>query len=203
MTLGQEFNADSQASTATSLLVRVRARDPQAWQRLVDLYGPLVYHWCRNQGLRAEDSSDVFQEVFTAVSKSVDRFIRRPGNGTFRGWLWTITRNKILDFHRKQSNRITATGGTHAHLRLAEIAEPLDDSLDDSQISETVNLFHRALEMVRGEFEPRTWQAFWRATVDGDPTSEIAADMGITANGVRQAKFRVLRRLRQQLGDVD
>lgn len=55
--------------------------------------------------------------------------------------------------------------------------------------------------MVRSEFEDRTWQAFWRVAVEGHATAEVAADLGITANAVRQAKSRVLRRLRQELGD--
>src|SRR5262249_23075115 len=27
-----------------------------AWQQLIGLYGPVVYHWCRRSGLRAEDA---------------------------------------------------------------------------------------------------------------------------------------------------
>ncbi len=183
--------------------MRVKARDPKAWQRLADLYGPLVYHWCRSYVRQPEDAADVFQEVFAAVAKAVDSFLLNRNGGTFRGWLWTITRNKIHDHYRKNSQRIQATGGSHAQQRLAEVPEPSDESIDPTHLDETVNLFHRALDLVRGEFEARTWQAFWRATVEGDSTAEIAADQGITANAVRQAKSRVLRRLRQELGDMN
>ena len=39
------------SSTSTSLLRRVRANQAEAWARLVDLYGPLVWHWCRQSDL--------------------------------------------------------------------------------------------------------------------------------------------------------
>ena len=55
----------------------------------------------------------------------------------------------------------------------------------------------------RAEFEERTWQAFWRVTVEGQDTAEVAAQLGISANGVRQAKSRVLRRLREELGELE
>jgi RNA polymerase sigma-70 factor (ECF subfamily) len=63
-------------------------------------------------------------------------------------------------------------------------------------------LLHRAMEMVKAEFEPRTWNAFWRSAIENEPTAEIGAHLGITANSVRQAKSRVLRRLREELGEL-
>ena len=60
---------------------------------------------------------------------------------------------------------------------------------------------HRALELIRAEFEERTWQAFWRSAVEQQSTAEIAADLRLSPASVRQAKSRVLRRLRAILGD--
>ncbi len=190
-------------STASSLLVRIKAHDPEAWQRLTDLSGPLVYHWCRRHLQHPDDAADVFQEVFSSVARSVDGFLLRQNGGTFRGWLYTITRNKIHDFYRVKAQRIDAAGGSVAQDMLAQVPDIDDESLDSTHIGETVNLFHRALDLVKCDFEDRTWQAFWRSAVENEPTNEIAADLGMTANNVRQAKSRVLRRLRQELGDAD
>ena len=111
------------SSTSTSLLERVKAQDPKAWKRLVALYGPLVYDWCRQSGLHGEDAADIGQEVFGSVAAKVAEFRRdRPGD-SFRGWLWTITRNKIRDPFRQQQGRAQAQGGTDAQQRLAQIAD--------------------------------------------------------------------------------
>jgi RNA polymerase sigma-70 factor (ECF subfamily) len=77
---------------------------------------------------------------------------------------------------------------------------PLPDEPDDP--GELAGLYRRALELVKAEFEPRTWEAFWRATVDGHDTAAIAADLGVTPAAVRKAKSRVLFRLKQEVGDL-
>jgi RNA polymerase sigma-70 factor (ECF subfamily) len=61
---------------------------------------------------------------------------------------------------------------------------------------------HTVLEKIRPDFEPRTWQAFWQATVEGRPSADVAAELGLTAGAVRKAKARVLARLRTELGDL-
>lgn len=189
-------------NTSSSLLAGLRSSDPQAWNRLLKVYGPLVYHWCQRTGLDAADSADVMQNVFMAVSKSIHGFEKARQSDSFQGWLWTITRNKVRDFCRKRAKEVDARGGTHAWLQLAEISEGLsDDSLSVTNPREISGVLHRAMENVRAEFAERTWSAFWRATVEGEPTDEIAASLKISANGVRQARSRVLRRLRQELGE--
>lgn len=192
----------SDNKTSTSWLSRVRHRDPQAWQRLTELYGPLVYHWGRRHSLSSEDASDLTQEVFSAVAGAIDRFLHTPGQGTFRGWLWTIARNKLRDHFRRKGDREAADGGTEAFQRLALIPELWsDESHDVSDQVELQRLFRRALDRVRSEFEERTWQAFWLSTVESRATEDIAAELSLSTNSVRQAKSRVLRRLRRELGD--
>jgi RNA polymerase sigma-70 factor, ECF subfamily len=146
-------------ATSPSLLPRVQANQAGAWERLVDLYAPLVYHWCQRAHLKPEDAADVFQEVFRSVAEHVAGFHRDRAGDTFRGWLRTITRNKIHDLFRRQAGRAAAAGGTDAQLRLLAIPDPLaDDDPSDEQVLH--QQLHATLEAIRGEFEPRTWQAF-------------------------------------------
>ena len=71
-------------ATSPSLLVRAQGNQPGAWERLVDLYAPLVYHWCARCNLGAEDRADVFQEVFRAVAVHLAGFRRDRAGDTFR-----------------------------------------------------------------------------------------------------------------------
>ncbi len=88
-------------------------------------------------------------------------------------------------------------------MQLAAVCEPLpEDSVSATNPLEISGVLHRAMNLVRSEFEERTWNAFWRSAVNEEPTSEIALSLGITANSVRQAKSRVLRRLREELGEL-
>jgi len=62
-------------------------------------------------------------------------------------------------------------------------------------------LFRRCCERVRAEFQDRTWQAFWKTTVDGRTANEVAIELAMTPIAVRVSKSRVLQRLREELGD--
>lgn len=197
-------NSDNGSSADASLLRRVKARDRDAWNRLTDIYGPLVFHWGRRYGLSSEDAADALQETFTAVSRGIDGFESR-GSGSFRGWLWTIARRKILDCQRNSFRQEVAPGGSAALDRLKKIPDQsLDLSLDEDESVAWRSTLHRGLQLVQSEFEAKTWSAFWRVVVDGQSPDEAAAALGTTPAAVRQAKSRVLRRLRAALdGLVD
>jgi RNA polymerase sigma-70 factor (ECF subfamily) len=190
-------------STSRSLLVRAKAQDGEAWQRLVTLYSPLVCHWCRRLGLAERDAADVVQEVFAAVAAHLGDFRRdRPGD-TFRGWLQTITRRKVYDHFRRTRGEPAGAGGTEAYNRLAQVpAAEFDEPPELPEDDADRQLLHRALESIRHEFAPRTWQAFWRVVVDGLSTDEAGAELTMRPGTVRVAKSRVLHRLRQELGEL-
>jgi RNA polymerase sigma-70 factor (ECF subfamily) len=192
-------------STSHSLLADARLADPVAWERLVRLYAPLVASWCRRQGVEGQDVVDVMQDVFSAVSGHLGRFRKdRPGD-TFRGWLATITRNKIRDHFRKRLAEPAAAGGSDSVRRLQQIEARDIDSADVLSVDEVQldDLLRAALDSIRGEFHDQTWQAFWKVVVEGRATADVAADLGMKPGTVRVAKSRVLLRLRRELGDTN
>jgi RNA polymerase sigma-70 factor (ECF subfamily) len=197
-------DADS-GMTSLTMLELAQAHDPRAWQRLVQLYSPLIASWGRRMGLAEEDTADVLQEVWRAVAANLERFEKSVIKGTFRGWLWAITRNKLRDHFRNRQGRPVAAGGTDAHTRLQEIPEEEPpDPAESAQADSPTQFLYRALELVRADFEARTWDAFWRVTVEGHAATDVARDVGISVESVYQAKSRVLRRLRHELqGLVD
>lgn len=197
------LSPSSSDSTSTSLLRRAGDQDPEAWIRLTEIYGPLVYRWARQGGLQASDAADVSQEVFRVVAARISTFRRdRPGD-SFRGWLWGITKNKLKERFRRETIGGDGAGGTAGLQRLQELTVSLpSDASEFETESGRCALMQRAMKAVEAEFELTTWQAFWRATVEEQKTGDIAADMGMTTAAVRQAKYRVLRRLRQELEEL-
>ncbi len=192
--------------TSASLLLRVRGLDADAWIRLSSLYGPVVYGWCRRGGLQDNDAADAVQDVFRSVFQGISEFRGAPdgvAGSSFRGWLWTITRNQIRLFYRRQGNVPQAVGGTDAQVRFAAQSDALNDSTEEPDAELTRRqILHRAVDLVRGDFNETTWQAFVRVALQGHSIPDVAAELGLTDNAVRQAKFRVLRRLREELDGV-
>jgi RNA polymerase sigma-70 factor, ECF subfamily len=198
----QDGDGPPPSATPSSLLERLRSpNDEPAWGRLLELYGPTVEGWCRRAGLPAEDADDIRQEVFRAVARGIAAFRRDRPDGSFRGWLYAITRRRLLDHWRRAGRQPRAAGGTDAQDRLLELpAEEPPGSQDAAAAARSVYL--RCVELVRAEFEGRTWEAFWRATVDGRPPAEVAAELGMTPGAVYIAKSRVLKRLREEFAGL-
>jgi RNA polymerase sigma-70 factor (ECF subfamily) len=200
---GSGEGSQPSSMTSRSLLERVKCNDSEAWDQLVSLYAPLVYQWCRGWGLREQDATDIFQEVFQAVAVHVGSFRKEREGDTFRGWLRTITRNKVHDYFRRQSREPEGVGGSEALAQLAQLPAPRPR--EDSSLLEEHgerDLVARALELIRCEFAERSWQAFYRTAIDGRSAPEVAAELSMSAGAVRVAKSRVLQRLREELGDL-
>ena len=90
---------DNSPLTRASLLVQIRDGGNQAaWQEFVKLYGPVVYGFARQRGLQDADAADLMQDVLRSVSSAVGRLDYDRKQGTFRGWLFTVTRNKVFNF---------------------------------------------------------------------------------------------------------
>lgn len=205
MNLSGRSLSNSTGSASSSLIRRLKVRDPDAWQRLANMFGPLVYGWARESGLQESDASDVMQETFRAVAAGVDTFHRTSPSDSFRGWLWTITRNKIRDHFRNQAGRAPAVGGADHDDILAQIpAEaPEPGSLSGTAETTFAHIARQTLELVRAEFEPRTWQAFWLITVEDQRPADVAARLEMSLGAVYMAKSRVLKRLRDEIADLD
>jgi len=194
----------SVGSTSSSLLRRVRELDQDAWQRLSDLYGPVIYKWCRGAGLQPADASDATQEVFRGVMTGIAQLRHGKPGDSFRGWLWAITRYKIQDHFRLQDREPRPAGGDDAHELLQKMPAPgvylppdLADPPDDPD--ERAGVIQRTLDYLRPSFEEHVWQAFWQMTLGERAAAEIGTELGMTPEAVRQAKFRVLKRLREEL----
>jgi len=135
------------------------------------------------------------------VRQTRSRF-RRDGPGdTFRGWLRSITRNQVLIVFRRNHGHPRGEGGADALARLEGLPDPLVRE-DENEADQVGQLYRRALEQVRTEFEERTWQAFWLTVIEGRSPAALVTDLGMSTAAIRQAKSRVLRRLKREVGDV-
>jgi len=189
--------------TRASLLVRLRdPRDSLAWQQFVDLYGSLVYGFVRRRGLQDSDAADLTQEVLQAVSQSVGRWQYDPAQGTFRGWLLGITRNKMARFLERRRRQPIGSGDSSAQERLAQEASPDAESEKAWDQEYQQQLFRLAAEQIRDGFTPTTWQAFWQTAVEGKSAAEVGAALALSPGAVYVAKSRVLARLVEKVQEL-
>lgn len=173
--------------TPVSLLERIRQPASADWPRFVDLYTPILFDWAHRLGARSSDAADLVQDVFAVLVVELPRFQYDPAR-SFRGWLMTILRNTW----RKRLRR-------PAGLPLDHVAEPAARADDVGEAEYRQHLAGRALELMRADFDPTTWKAFYEVVVNGRGGDEVAREFGMKRNAMYQARSRVLRRLREEL----
>jgi RNA polymerase sigma factor (sigma-70 family) len=183
-------------ATRLSLLVRLRdARDDGAWSQFVELYAPLIFAFARKHGLQDADAADLTQEVLQAVSGGIRRLDYDPRRGSFRGWLFTVARNKLRNFLAAQNLPGRCTGDAQTQQRLQELPAREEEQTAwwDQEYEQRV--FAWAADQVRGAFQTSTWQAFWQTAVEGKTGPQVARALGLSVAAVYLAKGRVMARL--------
>jgi RNA polymerase sigma-70 factor (ECF subfamily) len=183
--------------TRASLLFRLRdPKDEVAWREFVELYIPVVYGYARKQGLQDADAADLGQEVLGLVAGAVGRLDYDPRRGSFRNWLFTLVRRKLINWRAARRNRAHGSGDAEVQQLLEQWPAP--GGADQEWEREwQQRLFTWACEQVRQDVSDVTWQAFWRTAVAGEPTRQVAAGLGLTATAVYLARRRVLMRLQE------
>jgi RNA polymerase sigma-70 factor (ECF subfamily) len=180
--------------TPASLLERLKhAENQDAWRRFVELYAPMIYRWASQAGLDANAAADLVQDVFLILVEKLPEF-QYDGQRSFRAWLKTVTLNKWREQARQRRPGLNVAADGNL---------PDVESLNPADLFEETEyrrcLVHRAMQIVRADFEPATWNAWSGFVVEGRPAKEVAAALGLSVNAVYLAKGRVLGRLREEL----
>lgn len=187
--------------TNLSLIDRLQdAANEDGWREFLQIYQPVVYRMARHRGLQDADALDVTQQVFTSISRAIDRWKPEEDGPPFRAWLTTIASNAIKTSLSRQP-RDRATGST-------SIVELLDQESAHEDISEEMQNEARrevvrwAAGQVRKEFQEQTWTIFWQTAMEDVSVAEMAKKTGRSAGAIYVARHRVLARLKQKIAET-
>jgi RNA polymerase sigma factor (sigma-70 family) len=181
--------------TRHSLFIRLQdAADDDAWREFTRIYEPAVYRFGRKKGLQHADAAELAQDVLTRVIQVVPKWDQGRSRGSFRSWLFTVARTRVVDAWRAASRSAARLGEPSPPDLLTDLADRNKDSELDSELRRQV--IRVAAERIRPEFQTSTWEAFWRTSIEGGPIVQVAADLKMTLGAVYAARSRVLSRLR-------
>jgi RNA polymerase sigma factor (sigma-70 family) len=191
---------EARSETSITLLARVALSppEPDAWNEFVDRYGPRIVKWSRAWGLQAADIDDVTQSVLATLLVRLRRFDYDPARG-FRAFLRKVTNDTVCDVIsargrlRGASATLQALAGKEAR---ADLARAIEDEFD-------LELLEKATWIVRSQVEPRTWEAYRLTAQEGLSGSETATRLGMGVGAVYQAKSAVLRRLHEEVRELE
>lgn len=184
-------------NTSVNLLKRLKEPNAEsAWARFVELYTPLMFYWARQHGLNATDAADLVQDILAVLVSKLASF-EYDSSLRFRGWLHTVTLNKARDWNRRN---VLRPGTSQSSFMEKVAAGHRSDAFDELEYRSF--LIERAKKLIAAEFEPVTWAACWKYVAEDRSAADVAEELGISANAVRVAKCRVLKRLRDELSGL-
>ncbi|MDX1929681.1 MAG: sigma-70 family RNA polymerase sigma factor [Pirellulaceae bacterium] len=184
--------------TPLSLLHRLSSQPQDSdWQRLVDIYTPLIRRWLASYGVAEGEADDVMQEVFQTLLVEVGQFKHNGHTGAFRRWLRLTIVNRLKGFWRARKME-SLTNCVDRDQILEAMEDPSSnpnlfwDKEHDSHVANAL------LQLVEPQFTVSTWQAFRLQVMEGVKASEAAQQLGISVNAALIAKSRVMKALREE-----
>lgn len=198
--------ADVWLPTRDTLLSRLRQWDDQeAWREFFENYWKLIFGAGRRYGLTEDEAREVVQETVLAIAKLMPGFQRDPSQGSFKTWLFTITRNKAIDHLRRRNRRPelvsldesvgdrTPWAATIPDLKSVRAEAIWDEEWDR-------RLLEEATRRVKATVSPTQFQIFDLYAVKNWSRAEVCRTLGVSAAQVYLAKHRIARLLRAQVG---
>jgi RNA polymerase sigma-70 factor (ECF subfamily) len=199
--IGGAFPETAQAGSSAdlALLTSLRARDPQAYERLVREQTGRLLSVARRLLRNDDDARDAVQEAFLSAFRAIDRF---EGASRLSTWLHRIVVNVCL-MRLRSRNRGAAEEGlddllpsfsSNGHHATA-ITDWSQDAHAALEQQETRALVHRAIDALPESY--RT--ALILRDIEELDTAEVATMLGITPNAVKVRVHRARQALRTLL----
>ena len=152
--------------TRKSLIARLENwEDQRTWDEFYRTYWRLIYSVALKAGLREDEAWDVVQETILSIAKQSRKNIYKPEQGSFKLWLWNMTRWRINDQFRKRKKDTAMLMNPDAP---GTLEHPIDKIPDEGknnfdQVWEREwqnNLLQAALERVKAKVSPKQFQIF-------------------------------------------
>jgi RNA polymerase sigma factor (sigma-70 family) len=197
-------NPDDAWLTRETLLSRVRRKhDEESWKEFVYYYRGYVYNIAARMGLKHHDAEEVVQDVMLKLWKKLPEFQYDANKGRFRGWLCTVTANKVKVLWQHKSHDLDRLGEDEK----AEMARYLEEiqtaPSEELAEQEWVNyVLGLAWSRVGKEFGVNEKAAF-EMLANGADVEEVSQRLGIATSSVYVYKKRVADRLKAEVARLN
>jgi RNA polymerase sigma-70 factor (ECF subfamily) len=138
--------------------------NPEMQKLLYDQFSSKMYGVCLRYAENTEDASDVMQESFIKVYKSLPKF---RGEGSFEGWIRRIFINTSIEHFRRK-------------VKLYNVTEVQENTIEDTELDALDSLETKDILKIVNELSPGYKQVFNMHVIEGYSHKEIADVLGIT-----------------------
>lgn len=170
-----------------ALLLKVAEGDWQAYELLVSHYSPRLHYYLLpllNNNL--QDTEDLLQEVFLTIWEKKERL---PVIRSLDQYLFRMTKNRFLDFLRKENSR--QHFAEQYRLRVPETASPYEQALYAQYSAEAARAIGKLSEKLR--------VVFLLSTQEDLSIDQIATALDLPRETVKKRLYLATRQVRTLL----
>ena len=196
-------DSDSFLPTRSSLLFRLKEwKDSASWDEFFQAYNKSIHKIAIGRGLTRIEAEEVVQETMVAVARQMPEFSYDRAIGSFKSWLFTITRRSIGKHLKKRLTGDappTNPGQTDVTEELESYIDPapgLEQQWDEEW---RLNLIHLAMDRVRRRIKPKQYQMFDLYVTQHLPMEQVTKMLNVNTAQVYMAKLRVSAMVRHEV----
>jgi RNA polymerase sigma-70 factor (ECF subfamily) len=198
---------DELIPTRYSLLSRLRDwEDNESWQVFFDTYWRLIYSVALKAGLRPSEAEEVVQETIICIARNIQKFKRDRRLGSFKSWLYRLTRWRIADQVAKRTGllRGNAVDAPRKYEPLEAVPDLPDEAVSqDWEQQWQAHLFKAATQRVKHRVREEQYQLFDLCVFKQWPVARISQTLGVSAAQVYLAKHRITRLLQKEVSRLE
>lgn len=190
----------SQPETRASLILQLTGpgKEP-AWGEFVSAYEPFLVTLVQRRGVPPRHVSDVTQQIFLAIARSVSGWKDDGRPESFRRWLNRVAQNVVIKFMVRERKQPEGLGGTD----LVEFLEKLPAEPDKQQVAEYEReLIVWAAGQVKGEFRESSWRAFHATIIEGRNVNDVSNELGVSPGSIYMSRSRIMARIQKIVASV-
>jgi RNA polymerase sigma factor (sigma-70 family) len=189
-------------ATRSSLIRRVKELDDsEGWKEFFDTYRRSIHSLAMRCGLSRTESEEVVQETMVIVAKEMPSFNYDRSLGSFKGWLFTITRRTVSrQFKKREPEAAQRQGDRDVLLKMPEHAGGFEAQWEQDWRN---NMLDLAIDRVRRRIKPRQFQMFDLYVTQSLPMEQITQILNVNAAQVYMAKLRVSSAIRHEVSRLE
>jgi RNA polymerase sigma factor (sigma-70 family) len=179
--------------TRLTIIDGARNKDPERWREFDSIYRPMLFAYLRKQGLKEFEANDVVQDVFVKLLAKIQTYDRAKCK--FRGWLFSLAHNAMIDRARQQASYQKALDGWAAQMLEANPSESLRMEQEWVKLHRKRILEH-ALKTTRERTSAKAWSCFEQRLLRNRPAAAVADELKLKPQAVYVYACRVLKQVR-------
>jgi RNA polymerase sigma factor (sigma-70 family) len=192
--------------TRSSLLEQLKTRDNEAgWKEFFDTYQRSILGLAMKCGLSRSEAEEVVQDTMVAVARKMPDFEYDRSIGSFKGWLFTITRRAVAkQLCKRQSGRLVEAGEEDSELGqyADQFPDPAPGFEERWEEDWRHNLLDMAMDRVRRRTKPKQFQMFDLYVTQQLPMDQVTQILNVNAAQVYMAKLRISSAVRHELAHL-